>query len=495
VVDGEFFYTTADDLLERSSSCEVLLDNQATISIFHNKDLLYDVRRLSKPVSVYGIGGTVSCNQVGTFYPFGEVLYSPKATANVISLGKLSPDLFDVTFVHGSHFYVTFLETEESFVFDQAERGLHGGALFVYDAFWNKDHQEQIHITTVQQNESRFTKDEVKRAKLAQEMIHRLGYISTKDLCEMIKKGMMVNLSITAQDVVRARAIYGPTLGELKGKTVTRPSRDNVRVEGEHVVKTDVLFHCDVMFIDSVIFLVTVASPIGLTIVSHLSDRTGTSIMKALNSHVNHFQSKGFNIVQILSDNEGGLTAHAEALRAMGIPINCAGAGGHESVVERMIRVIKERCRAIIHVLPYLLPLSLTHYLVKFVVSRINVAPSKIRMDSISPREAFTGIKLDATRDVSVGFGAYCQVTEPKHAQWNSMAPRTVGALALHPAGNLQGSVYFYVLKTGKVVKRDHFVILPIPQEVVEFINAIDVTIGAAATVEGVVQQPHKNSR
>jgi hypothetical protein len=45
------------------------------------------------------------------------------------------------------------------------------------------------------------------------------------------------------------------------------------------------------------------------------------------------------------------------------------------------------------------------------------------------------------------------------------MVPRTEGAIALLPTGNLQGPVRFFVLETKVYVTRNQFVILPIPNE------------------------------
>jgi hypothetical protein len=61
-----------------------------------------------------------------------------------------------------------------------------------------------------------------------------------------------------------------------------------------------------------------------------------------------------------------------------------------------------------------------------------------------------TSIRIDArmlreyTREA---FGQYCQNESP-HAVRNSMDPRSVGAIAFHLTGNLQGSVKFYVLSS-----------------------------------------------
>ena len=51
------------------------------------------------------------------------------------------------------------------------------------------------------------------------------------------------------------------------------------------------------------------------------------------------------------------------------------------------------------------------------------------------------------------------------------MNPRTVGALALRPVGNGQGSFYFLSVTTGRVLNRLHATALPMPDEVIDKVH------------------------
>jgi len=55
----------------------------------------------------------------------------------------------------------------------------------------------------------------------------------------------------------------------------------------------------------------------------------------------------------------------------------------------------------------------------------------------------------------------------------DSMTSRTEGAIAHLPVGNLQGAVNFFSLTTSKVVVRDKWTVLPIPRQIVVFLNAM----------------------
>ena len=61
-------------------------------------------------------------------------------------------------------------------------------------------------------------------------------------------------------------------------------------------------------------------------------------------------------------------------------------------------------------------------------------------------------------------FGDYVQTHEPHD---NSMASRTIGALALRPTGNIQGNFYFCSLSTGRVINRHAATALPMSAKVI----------------------------
>jgi hypothetical protein len=90
--------------------------------------------------------------------------------------------------------------------------------------------------------------------------------------------------------------------------------------------------------------------------------------------------------------------------------------------------------------------------------------------------EQFSGLKLDASRDLRVGFGDYLEATVPNTN--NTMAARTEGCLALLPTGNLQGSVHVWTLRTKQVKVRDQFRVLPTPDIVIAHLNKLAASDG-----------------
>jgi hypothetical protein len=81
-----------------------------------------------------------------------------------------------------------------------------------------------------------------------------------------------------------------------------------------------------------------------------------------------------------------------------------------------------------------------------------------------------TGLRIDYHKHCQLEFGEYVQTHEHHN---NSMEPRTIGAIALRPTGNIQGGHYFFNLLTGKVIKRHNWTRMPMPSEVINRIHSL----------------------
>ena len=82
-----------------------------------------------------------------------------------------------------------------------------------------------------------------------------------------------------------------------------------------------------------------------------------------------------------------------------------------------------------------------------------------------SPSEIILNRKINFNAHCRVEFGDYVQ-THEEHD--NSMATRTIGAIATRPTGNIQGGYYFISLDTGGQINRHDWTALPMPNEVIQ---------------------------
>ena len=78
-------------------------------------------------------------------------------------------------------------------------------------------------------------------------------------------------------------------------------------------------------------------------------------------------------------------------------------------------------------------------------------------------------------------FGEYVQTHEQTDSTMNE---RTVSAIKLRPSGNLQGSLYYYSLATGRILHRRRCTPLPMPQEAIDRIHLIAEKQGSLEGVE-----------
>ncbi|MDG7001629.1 MAG: hypothetical protein JRN15_21230, partial [Nitrososphaerota archaeon] len=159
-------------------------------------------------------------------------------------------------------------------------------------------------------------------------------------------------------------------------------------------------------------------------------------------------------------------------LADLNIALNTTARDEHVGDVERYIRTIKERMRAVYNTLPYRhMPPRLIIEMAKHAVFWLNAfrQPNGIGGNR-SPRSIIVGTNISYSRHCKYQFGEYVQ-THEEHD--NSMMPRTIGALALRPTGNVQGSFYFFSLSTGRVIVRGRATPLPMPDDVIDQVHRI----------------------
>jgi hypothetical protein len=188
------------------SNTDVLNDNESSVSIFCNPALLTNIREAPKPLIITGVesGGELRVTQQGDFDFFGKVWYSPKASANILCFYDLQ-----------KRFPTSYDQETNSFSYDTPAgikvfkaKGKH----YAYDAAQNSN---SVLVSTVAENEAKYTKREVEAAKTARDLIGRLGVPSIKELADMISRGSIANCPVTRADLSRALDIYGPDLAAL----------------------------------------------------------------------------------------------------------------------------------------------------------------------------------------------------------------------------------------------------------------------------------------
>ena len=473
-----FIINDTDDTASSSiffTTTEVLLDNQAGRSIFKNKNLLSNVRAI-RPFYIGGIDGAsrgLCISEDGDFKDLGRVGLAATAAANILSKTRLIDAGNTVTYdAQADVYHLCGLERRYTF----SRKMKNDGSKSSHYAC-DMDSQSHNHalVATVTDNMRNYTKREVTQASNARELMARLAHSSSQATIDMLDSGV-ANCVVTKQDVRNADAIYGPSIAALKGKTHKLTSTPASSLIAPRVTQVQQILAVDILFVRKLPFLLGVLTPLGLALCIPLKNRSAPHVAKGIHSFIATAKSRDFDCVQIRTDGEGGVKAMIDELFVLGIVIDTAGPGQHVPVVERKIQTVKERVRAHVNTLPFVMTQLLLTMCVLFCVSRLNMQPTRMSTSRVSPLEQFTGRKIDAARDLRVQFGDYVQATVATTD--NSMNSRTQGCIALLPTGNLTGSVKMWCLVTNHTIIRDQFKVLPMPDLVIQHITSLAASEG-----------------
>ena len=185
------------------------------------------------------------------------------------------------------------------------------------------------------------------------------------------------------EDAGVAEKIWGPNIAALKGKT-TRSTPEPVKSDLVAIpteireIHRIVTLSIDVFFVNKIPFLLTLSRKICFTTVTHLSDQKAATIFAAFKSIFMYYLQKGFQIMTVTADNQ--FAPLAELMYELpGAPtLNLTSANEHEPYIERRIRVVKERARAVRHSMPFTsIPSKMLTHMVFFVVKLLNLFPVK----------------------------------------------------------------------------------------------------------------------
>jgi len=441
--------------------------------VIHNDSMLKNLRKADRPMVVSGIGGKITATMVGDLYIRGvevmSVYYHPKSLANILCMYDVERK-FKVTYDSVISEFVVHLAPDKAARFSEKYK-LHVFNQKAEDKLSTAE--GKAFVQTVEENESKYTKREVELAQLSIEAMRRLGNPSVKDFVHALTHGDITNSPITARDVHRAVAIYGPSLAVLKGSTVRRKP-EQVKIDASVIkpVQEGIVICIDYIFVAGLVFLLSVSRRLNLIMVRYVTSRGIPSTRVGMEAIIAKYRSEGFRIHTWVFDGEKSFGALTPWLQSQGMNVNPTAKNEHVPEVERAARQVKERVRGFWNTLPFLLTSMTLVYLVYYCVTTVNMFPksSMVGGGRLSPRELFSGQKIDYLREGKLGFGDYVQVHEDDMVT-NTMSSRTLGAISLGPTGNLQGSYKFLNLSTWKVITRRSWTALPMPREVQQVID------------------------
>jgi hypothetical protein len=450
----------------------ILLDSQSTMDLICNHNLVTEVFKSNYSMRLTSNGGTMTVTHKAKMAGYRtHVWYDKRAITNILALRNVIKQ-YRVTYDSDDQTFVVHRESvnKPNMEFRMHESGLH---------YYDPRNDDFVFVTTVSGNKQGFTQRQIKGAELARTLYTTLSYPSWKDFKWVIRSNQIKDCPVTVQDVDVAFKIWGKNIAALKGKTTrTKPdpvAKDFVKVPNDLLkLHKEVFLTVDIFFVNKIPFFLTLSRKICFTAVNHLADRTVPQIFKAFKEIYQYYLHRGFRITTVHADGE------FEPLKTLidtmpgGPVVNLASANEHVPEIERRIRVVKERCRATRHSLPFQrLPKLLTIHIVFHAVKLLNYFPTKGGIsDTLSPKTIMSGETLDYKKHLRLPIGSYCQVHEEDTPR-NSLRPRTKGAISLGPSGNLQGGHKFMALSTGMKIVRRSWDVIPMPDTVIDRVNTL----------------------
>lgn len=403
---------------------------------------------------------------IGTFHNKHEVYYHPDAVANILSQSAEKDNGATIEYNNDSDEYTMSFGYDDTYIPLTFSRV---GGLYCVDTTNMDDTYYAMNGTTVKSNKLKYTKREVKRADEVMELRRRLSFPADETL---LKYQSIINIPTTRKDLMRSIDIYGKDRSSIRGKRTKRKTK-TIYMESTYK-PSDIQQHIniDIFFIEGEGYLISVLTPLDFVMITRIKNRTTEALRAAVYHHLATAESENYEVTHILCDGEKGFSAFFNTLRTAGYLINPSGPGQHVPVVERKIRVVKERIRATLQSIPYQLMFSLLRYLVEYVTLMLNFEPNSTREDPTSPYELFRGLKVDYKKQLRISFGDYAECHNP-HITSNTVHRRTDPCLALLPTLNAQGSHLFYNLDTRSTCIRDTWEQLPFPADVLRRCNKL----------------------
>jgi hypothetical protein len=286
---------------------------------------------------------------------------------------------------------------------------------------------------TVQENEQGYTRDEVRRAKLAYKLVHNSGYPSPNKVVHLLQDGNIHGMPATLAkaDVEQAYRIYivhpEYVRGQMNNQKVSRAQVDlSLRSTDKRL-----WLYVDVMHIDSCMFTITVTDPLNLMLQMKIQSENWLEIGMALQGHMALLRSRGYEPCTVYTDPHSSFQSMTQDFP--GVEIDVGGAGDYVSKADAKIRRIKETYRKVKSGLVWELPGQLIGDLVAYFVSRLNIKRTTALAENVCPWVLFTGVPIDYKKELTYAFSDY---VEAYKGTTNTSRARSAACIALFPTGN-----------------------------------------------------------
>jgi hypothetical protein len=463
-----------------SPRTSIALDSGSSIHIFKDNFLLQDITEDdSKMIGVRTTDSRFKINKLGNLcddlmtlpLPSEGYYYYPKGVANILSLAMIAETKRVVMDTAIDNAFYVFNEDGTYIRFARTNNGMYCIDIGADD----NDTMVMAH-QTVKGESAKFSALDCRRAEKIRDLQEVLACPSDFDLANAVEHNVIGNNPFTRRDVRIAKQIFGPDEPAMKGKTVKRkskmPREDEISDLPPNIIKeyTDVHLSIDVMHVNGIRFLISYSKHIGLLQTYCVRKNNRETILDCISMMMKTYRSRNiFRVVTIEADGAFDSIRHELQDEPYQVALSICDADRHVEIVERQIRFLKERIRAVRLMMPYKkLPKRFTIEMVHSITKLINSLPKQNGIHTIlSPREIVTGKKF---RCPTVRIGQYVQ----GHTGGTNSTDqeRSIDALYLGRADNGSGHSVFK-LSTKQVVSVNRVTVIPTSEATSKVVNDI----------------------
>ena len=206
-----------------------------------------------------------------------------------------------------------------------------------------------------------------------------------------------------------------------------------------------------------------------------LQSKHSPNLLKAMDEISGFYKnSYGKDVKVIRSDSEAAFKACKTQLNNKGIRLFLANPGCHEGRVERFVRVLRERVRAVMGTpKTFKLPPQLYSSMLSDIVTMMNLT-ANIKTDNLTPQQIVTEEKIEY-QDLGAPFGTVGMFKVPTIAAGDKFSPRTEVGIVIGRDLFTKGSHRVFLLDKEEYVIRSqlHMKQIPISIDIVRKINDI----------------------
>jgi hypothetical protein len=279
-------------------------------------------------------------------------------------------------------------------------------------------------------------------------------------MCTLLDNGGIMDCTVTRRAVSLSNEILGPCLHCIGGKMTDYSAIKNHTVESRSLPAPHIgsHLHCDIVFIKgpkgkSIPILLAIEELKNYAIGATLPSKTTQSVQNGLYSIIGFFKSHQHIVQQVNTDHEAVFGACSSFLGNLGVLLKQSAPGVHARRLERFVRTIRSKMRAVIIDLPFKLPPILHESCFQSVIITGNLVPNS-QSGNLAPITAITGWKPSFKGCLQHKFGDLIICFQPNIPRTDKTTPHA--SLAIYLYNNRgQNSAEVYLVNSGQFVTRD----------------------------------------